>query len=582
LGFDFDVRALHADLERAVAFSWARHPSARNYVGEWSDIALRSVDGVGGQSEWRPDLPAAAYRDTVVLAGCEYLRQVLAQFQCPVGSARLLQLTPGSVSRDHTHPDRGHDGGVLRLHVPIQTQPDVELFVEDERVPMRAGECWYIDASSRHRVVSPSSQSRVHLVFDCEPTDWLRERMSQAGFKPRRRAELEQRGVRRAELEQVILELRSRGGAVAERLAEQLERERAARPEPPSAAPRSRSGATASPAGAEPGWIPFDLVQQESHLLIEWRCIGEASFTDPWLEDTVRANGPARNGGLAPRLTPLEVLDEPLICDSLEPRGLIFHASRTGSTLITQMLSRSPRLCVLSEPPIVEALLQAGPAQSPEQRATLARRVKAALAHLARRKSDLQYGWVLKLESQHVLELPLFEQCYPGLPWIFLFRAPAEILRSQQRERGRQMVPGMISAERLGLEPSAIDPSRMDAYCALLIEQTFQAALTGLTTGRGRAVHYRELPEYAWRELDVCFGLDLQEAEVTAMRERCLDHAKHPGQRFGGKSRQRQHAESELVASEPLQAVPEALRQRLALLYERLRAEARRARPVPG
>ncbi|MEY2933348.1 MAG: hypothetical protein RL033_4097, partial [Pseudomonadota bacterium] len=325
LGFDFDVRALHADLERAVALDCTRHPGARNDVGGWSGIALRSVDGAGGHGEWRPDLPAAAYRDTVVLAGCEYLRQVLAQFQCPVGSAQLLQLSPGSVSQDHTNLDRGRDGGVLRLHVPIQTQPDVELFVEDERVPMRAGECWFIDASSRLRVASRSSLSHVQLVFDCEPNDWLRERLAQAGFEPRRRDE----------------------------------RERAARPEPPSAAPRSRSGATASPAGAEPGWIPFDLVQQGSHLLIEWRCIGEASFTDPWLEDTVRANGPARNGGLAPRRTPLEVLDEPLVCDSLEPRGLIFHASRTGSTLITQMLSRSPRLCVLSEPPIVEALIQA-------------------------------------------------------------------------------------------------------------------------------------------------------------------------------------------------------------------------------
>jgi hypothetical protein len=319
------------------------------------------------------------------------------------------------------------------------------------------------------------------------------------------------------------------------------------------------------------GWLPFDLVRQGPRLLVEWRFIGSARFTDPWLEDTVRKNGAAVNGGVRPRLTELEALDE-APAGALEPRGLIFHASRTGSTLLTQLLSCSPRLCVLAEPPIVESLLEATPASSSEERARLARRLQAVLAHLGRRRTEAEHGWVLKLESQHVLELPLFEQCFPQLPWVFVFRAPEEILRSQRRQRGRQMVPGMISEARLGMAPGAIDPARLETYCALMIERTFAAALSHLSTTRGRAVHYPQLPEYTWRELDARFGLALADVEVAAMRERSLYDAKHPRQLFTGGA-----------APEPSEPLPEALRERLAVLYARLleRAAASDGRRAP-
>jgi hypothetical protein len=232
LGVDFDAGLLRQDLERAVALGWTRHFVEGNYSGDWSAIALRSIDAAPGHAESKPGVPAAAYRSTAVLEGCPHLERVLAQFRCAVGSARLLQLAPGSVIEEHTDGDLGYDGGVVRLHVPIQTRPEVEFFVEDERVAMGEGQCWYIDASLRHRVANRSALSRVHLVFDCELNDWLRERLAQAGFQPRRRDGLEQRGVRRADLARVIEQLRAMGGPMGERLAHELEQEGALAPEP--------------------------------------------------------------------------------------------------------------------------------------------------------------------------------------------------------------------------------------------------------------------------------------------------------------------------------------------------------------
>lgn len=280
------------------------------------------------------------------------------------------------------------------------------------------------------------------------------------------------------------------------------------------------------------GWIPFDLVREEAEYLLEWRFLGGARFVDPWLEDTVRRNGPSRNGGFRPRRTAIDILDDPPPSDRLPLSGIIFHASRTGSTLVAQLLSRSPRLCVLAEPPILESLFEGSHARPPAEQAKLGRRIETALAYLGRRRDASEQKLILKVESHHILELPLFERSFPGVPWLFLFRAPEAILRSQRRQRGRQMVPGMIAPGRLEASADAIDPAQLDDYATLVLQRTFEAALLHLNAGTGHAVHYRALPECVWGQIGGLFGLELTDTEVAAMRAHSRYDAKNPRQLF--------------------------------------------------
>lgn len=232
----FEPGRLQADLRRALQVPPTPHFVEQNYRGEWSALALRSADGQLGHGHSLPGRAAAEYIDTPLLALCPYYREVLAALACPLGSCRLLLLGPGSEILEHTDQDLCAEGSMLRLHVAVVTHPDVELFVEDERVPLREGECWYIDTSLRHRARNPSSQPRVHLVLDCEPNAWLREQLRLGGFRPRERDALERRGLRRADVGRVVQELRAQRSPEAERLALELEREPA---EPPlSPAPR--------------------------------------------------------------------------------------------------------------------------------------------------------------------------------------------------------------------------------------------------------------------------------------------------------------------------------------------------------
>jgi quercetin dioxygenase-like cupin family protein len=174
LPIDFDVEALCRDLARIRDEQWTPHFNRGDYEGEWSGVALRGPAGAG-----HPILALTAHpgtkqwADTPLLERCTYFRHVLARFQCPLQSVRLLRLAPGAVIREHRDPELGLEDGEARLHVPIATSPEVEFLLDGVRIPLRAGETWYLDVRRPHAVTNRSGEHRVHLVADCAVNPWL-------------------------------------------------------------------------------------------------------------------------------------------------------------------------------------------------------------------------------------------------------------------------------------------------------------------------------------------------------------------------------------------------------------------------
>lgn len=82
--------------------------------------------------------------------------------------ACLKRLGPGGFVHEHRDITGAAPMGVVRLHIPIVTDPDVEFYVNGERVCLRPGEAWILDTSYRHRVANTSIVPRVHLVVDME------------------------------------------------------------------------------------------------------------------------------------------------------------------------------------------------------------------------------------------------------------------------------------------------------------------------------------------------------------------------------------------------------------------------------
>lgn len=172
LPFAFDVAPLKADLERIVPGEWIRHFNRGYYEGEWKGLALRSTTGRANQL-YTPALETAETSDTPILDRCPSFRQVLAAFECPIHSARLLSLGPGAKILEHTDDFLGGEDGLIRVHIPVVTDERVDFFVGGHRLVMTEGEAWCIDFSLPHRVNNGSDKDRVHLVVDCRVNGWV-------------------------------------------------------------------------------------------------------------------------------------------------------------------------------------------------------------------------------------------------------------------------------------------------------------------------------------------------------------------------------------------------------------------------
>src|SRR5436190_15338270 len=128
----FDTAGLESDLTLVRAEEWTAHFNARQYEGEWSGVALRSV---GGDTAKLYSDPGAveSYVETSVLSRCPYFRAVLVRFACPLKAVRLLRLRAGSHIREHRDYGLDLESGEARIHIPITTNPDVAFAVNGRR-----------------------------------------------------------------------------------------------------------------------------------------------------------------------------------------------------------------------------------------------------------------------------------------------------------------------------------------------------------------------------------------------------------------------------------------------------------------
>ena len=86
------------------------------------------------------------------------------------------------------HPHRDLTGAShndrIRFHVPIVTNSGVDFRVAGERVSMHPGDLWYLDTSYKHSVANFGTESRVHLIIECDISERIR-RIIPGGFRAR-------------------------------------------------------------------------------------------------------------------------------------------------------------------------------------------------------------------------------------------------------------------------------------------------------------------------------------------------------------------------------------------------------------
>ena len=81
--------------------------------------------------------------NTPLMQACAAIQNLLAAWQCPLKSVRLLNLHSGSIIKEHCDHELSFEQGEARLHFPVFTNSGVEFYVEGHLLPMQEGECGF-------------------------------------------------------------------------------------------------------------------------------------------------------------------------------------------------------------------------------------------------------------------------------------------------------------------------------------------------------------------------------------------------------------------------------------------------------
>ncbi len=288
------------------------------------------------------------------------------------------------------------------------------------------------------------------------------------------------------------------------------------------------------------GWLPIRASWQGAELYVHWAYFGERPLRDPFFEGDVRACFHEPFNRLFRHITPIETLAAWLETrPHLGPSGFIFHMSRCGSTLASQMLAALPSNIVVSEASPIDTVVQAGrwrPDLGEDRRVLW---LNSIIGALGQKRSGNEQRYFVKLDCWHTLALPLFRRAFPAVPWVFLYRDPVEVLVSQLRIPGTQMIPGGVGPNLYGLERS-YGPGTAEDYYAQVLAKVTEPAVTHYSAGGGLLVNYRQLPNALFTAILPHFGVECGEADRAAMTEAARFDAKTPGFEFAPDSNSKQ------------------------------------------
>lgn len=258
--------------------------------------------------------------------------------------------------------------------------------------------------------------------------------------------------------------------------------------------------------------IPIDFLTRRGQLRVKWLRCTASDFREPFFGQTIaRRVSQAMAGHIVETAVgDLEVqrADDPLV----RPTGYIFHVSRCGSTLLSNILKEAPRCVMLSEPTPILALLDwtgidaIGSEALPLLRSTLISLMRPA--HNERRSG------FIKFFSQNIHRVSLIREAIPGVPEIFLYRDPLEVLVASLDWPSQDWI---WRKEFTGLDFSSAVERPVAELFARGIGLSLRAMIDFQRDGT-ILMNYNEIDEGTPRRLARIYGLPVTESDLEAMR----------------------------------------------------------------
>jgi hypothetical protein len=270
-------------------------------------------------------------------------------------------------------------------------------------------------------------------------------------------------------------------------------------------------------------WVPYKLTSWEDHPFCEWLYTGDKEFTEPFFEETIVQCRQLYYRGRK-SVSSVDILPQwSGEIESVPPTAFIFHVSRCGSTLASQLLALDKSNIVLSEVPFFDALLR---------ESISGESLKAAIGLYAPAKNNRKRLFI-KTDSWHVFFYKQLRELYPKTPFVLLYRRPDEVMRSQQKRRGMHAIPGLIEPSLFGFENDEVHQMNQDEYLGIVLARYFEAFLNILENDPlALLLNYKEGAVTMVEKIAAITNTPISAEVMEKIKTRSMYHAKYPDQVF--------------------------------------------------
>ena len=289
------------------------------------------------------------------------------------------------------------------------------------------------------------------------------------------------------------------------------------------------------------GWIPYKLTHTHNSPLCHWLDTSGVPFLEPFFDETLIKRRSANTEGRGfQQVSSLHMMLEwAQGLDEVIPTAFIFHISRCGSTLVSQLLASSPKNVSLAEVPFFDDILRL-PFKYPGFNETeINSLLKAAVKYYSYKitadgnQDEQKPGFLfIKADSWHILFYEQLRRLYPEVPFILMYRSPDEVFRSHRKLAGMQAVPGMIEPQLFGFKPDVVEESA-DVYIANVLACYLKKYLEiAGNDAQCMLLNYNEGPMQMITKIAAFANINLSPQALLGMEERSHYHSKKPGERF--------------------------------------------------
>jgi hypothetical protein len=274
-------------------------------------------------------------------------------------------------------------------------------------------------------------------------------------------------------------------------------------------------------------WTPIRFDLSGRTPTVDWADLSAERFAEPFFDQTVARWAAGSNAQPLVR-TGLDVLLALDAEPSLDPAGMIFHFSRCGSTLVSRLLATVPGVVVIAEPAPLNALLGIDPQRV--DGATLVQVVRLLVRALGRCRHGDERQLVLKCTSWNIRRQEILTAAFPGAPWVWVQRDPAQVIASLLATPPEWLGHGQPRPEvalSFGIDPSTVPAMSRAEFAARALGAMLFSAATG--PARRVCVDHAELPAAVWQRVAPHFGIDIDPAAIERMAEQSTFYSKDAG-----------------------------------------------------